>query len=376
MEVVESLPQLRVLEQFTDPQSLLELQGEVPDLVLLNINGGQLLPEWLEELGGRLPAATGVLLCGHYQEPELLIKAMQLGIREFLPLPLKQEDLEGAVERFLAVRSRHIPLSHTGRGRVVAVAGHKGGAGATTVAVNLAVALGELTGQRIALVDLGRPFPDVGHFLDQEGNYTTYDVSQNQGSLDKSFLQSLMQSCGPRLSVLHGCIDLKEQDSLDWEALERVLSMLRSLYPWVVVDLGHWLDGLFFHVARESDLMLLLTELTIPDLRNLKRLWPIFREWFPEGDKVRVVVNRHHKVGSLSLKDLEQIINRPVFLAMPSDYPAVSAAVNQGKPLAETAPRSRFYLDLRNLAQRLVSENGGQKAASPGSRLLRLFSRK
>jgi len=376
-QVVESLPQLRLLEHLTNPQTLLEMQvGEAPDLVLLNLNGDQFLPEWLTELAGRLPA-TGVLLCGHQRDPELLIQAMQAGIREFLPLPLNREDLGAAVERFLVARTRQAPSHHKG-GRVVAVAGHKGGAGATTLAVNLAVILGELTGERQALVDLGRPFPDVGHFLDQEPNYTIFDVCQNQGSLDKSFIQSIMQSCGPKLSVLHGCADFKEQDSLEWEALERVLTLLRGLYKWIVVDLGHWLDGLFFHVARESDLVLLITELTIPDLRNLKRLWPIFREWFPEGDKVRVLVNRHNKGTALSLKDLEQVVHRPVFQALSSDYAAAIAAVNQGKSLGETAPRSRFYQDLQTLAQRLVSESGGQKAAAanPGPRLLRFFSRK
>jgi pilus assembly protein CpaE len=374
---VGSLPLLRVLEHLTNPQELLELHGgEAPDLVLLNLNGDYFLPEWLAELAIRLPG-TGVLLCGHHRDPELLIQAMQAGIREFLPLPLRRDDLEGAVERFLIARSRQAPSKNKG-GRVVAVAAHKGGAGATTLAVNLAVMLGGIMGERQALVDLGRPFPDVGHFLDQEPNYTIFDVCQNQGSLDKSFIQSIMQPCGPKLSVLHGCADFKEQDSLEWDALERVLALLRGLYKWIVVDLGHWLDGLFFHVAREADILLLLTSLTIPDLRNMKRLWPILREWFPEGDKVRLLVNRHYKGATLGLKDLEQVVHRPVFQTLSSDYAAVIAAINQGKPLAETGPRSRFYQDLQNLAQRLVLENGGQKAAPApaGPRLFRFFSRK
>ncbi|MBM4274756.1 MAG: hypothetical protein FJ134_09915 [Deltaproteobacteria bacterium] len=372
-QVVESLPQLRLLEHLTDPQGLLEPHPEeAPDLVLVNLNGDPYLPEWLKNLAARLPAA-GILLCGHHRDPELLIQAMQVGIREFLSLPLSREELEAAVARLWSARSR-VPSSNVG-GRVLAVAGHKGGAGATTLAVNLAVALGDLTGERQALVDLGRPFPDVGHFLDQEPNYTIFNICQNQGSLDKSFIQSLMQPCGPKLAVLHGCADFKEQDSLEWEALEKVLELLRGLYQWIVVDLGHWLDGLFFHVAREADTVLLLTELTIPDLRNLKRLWPIFREWFPEPQKVKVLVNRHHKGTTLSLKDLEQVVNRPVFLALPSDYAAVMAAVNQGKSLAEAAPRCRFYQELQDLARRMVSENGG-KASSPASRRFWLFSRK
>ena len=58
------------------------------------------------------------------------------------------------------------------QGRIIVVTGHKGGVGSTTVAVNLALALAESTTERVALVDLGRPFPDVGTFLDQESNYS------------------------------------------------------------------------------------------------------------------------------------------------------------------------------------------------------------
>ena len=108
-----------------------------------------------------------VLLCAENREQEYLIRAMQLGVREFLPLPLVRSDLEAALER-VRVTKKTTAVRPAKPGKMVVVMGNKGGVGTTTVAINLAEALGKLLSERVALVDLGRPFPDIANFLDQE----------------------------------------------------------------------------------------------------------------------------------------------------------------------------------------------------------------
>ena len=127
----------------------------------------------------------------------------------------------------------------------------------------------------MALIDLGRPFPDVGTFLDQESNYSIVDLIQNIATLDKSFIQRIMQPYGAKLSILHGASDFKEQDSIDLDSLERIFALLRDMYDFIVIDLSHWLDELFLKVLTEADIVLMLTGLTVPDLRNLKNSGPI-----------------------------------------------------------------------------------------------------
>jgi Flp pilus assembly CpaE family ATPase len=72
------------------------------------------------------------------------------------------------------------------------VTGHKGGVGCTTGAINLAVALSDLTAERVALIDLGRPFPDVANFLNQKPKYSFADLIDNPSKLDRSFAQSII----------------------------------------------------------------------------------------------------------------------------------------------------------------------------------------
>ncbi len=351
-EILESLPQLKVLHQTCDPQEFWEKrQGVPPDVVLVDLDGEADFPRWLPRLTQSMPQ-TAVLLCSHNGEANFLIRAMQMGVREFLPLPLSRPDLEGALERVWVAKKRLQPESH-GRGQMVVVTGHKGGVGATTISINLALALKELTAGPLAVVDLGRPFPDVGNFLDQEATYSIIDLVQNLSSLDQSFVQRIMHPYQDRLDILHGCQDFKEQDGIDPEALEKIIGVLRSLYKWIIVDLSHWLDGLFLQVCKEADVVLMVTELTVPDLRNLKKLWPMLQEWQSGHDQVKVVVNRYEKNNGLQLRDLEQVIQKSVFATLPSDYHALLEAITRGEPLTVAAPRSKLYHSLKKLAQRL-----------------------
>jgi pilus assembly protein CpaE len=380
-EVVQSLPQLQVAGQACNPEEFLRQPSDsAPDSLLVYLDGEHAPPEWLEHLTLGFPQ-TAVLVCSHRREPDFLIRAMQLGVREFLPLPLARTDLEGALERVRTAKRRLAAVPAT-RGRIVALTGHKGGAGATTVAINLAAALAELQAGPVALVDLGRPFPDIGNFLDQEAPYGIGDLIQNLNNLDQAFIQKIMVPYDNNLAILHG-VSVKNQDSLDWEALDRVFVNLRTMYKWIIVDLSHWIDEFFAKVIEEADLALVLTELTVPDLRNLGHIWRVFREMsVGQKDKIKIVINRHHSANGLSARDLEHLIQKKVYFTLPSDYQALMEAVNQGVPLAKVAPRSKLCRSLQDLARELLKldgdnmQAGSDNGTGPARRFFKVFKRK
>jgi pilus assembly protein CpaE len=364
--VLGKLPQLKLLDQTIDPQSYVSQQkGVSPDVVLVEMNGESRVPEWLENLPQEMPH-THVLVCSYNREPDFLIRAMQVGIREFLPLPLDQGALESALNRVRTARRQLTPVENR-EGRIIVVTGHKGGVGSTTIAVNLAQALGESATGRIALIDLGRPFPDVGTFLDQESNYSIVDLIQNVANLDKSFIQRIMQPYGARLSILHGVSDFREQDSIDLESLEPIFAVLRQMYSYVVIDLSHWLDEFFIRVLTEADMVLMLTGLTVPDLRNLKKLWPYTTEWHQEKRKLKIVVNRYDNSSGLQLRDLDNILQHPVFATVPSDYQTMMQCLNQGSPLASAAPRSKLWRSIKEMTSQILAEIGNDESEADGA---------
>jgi pilus assembly protein CpaE len=365
-EMLDKFPQLKLVGQTTDPQAFIGQHKDAsPDVVLVEMNGESQVPEWLENLPHEMPHSQ-VLVCSYNREPDFLIRAMQVGIREFLPLPLTKPDLESALDRAWMAMKRLQPVANQ-QGRIIVVTGHKGGAGTTTVAINLAQALGEATSGRIALIDLGRPFPDVATLLDQESNYSIVDLIQNIATLDDSFIQRIMQPYGNKLSIMHGASDFKDQDSMDLDSLERIFTLMRNMYDFIVIDLSHWLDELFLKVLTEADMVLMLTGLTIPDLRNLKKLWPYTIEWHQDKKKIKIVVNRYDNSSGLQLRDLENILQHPAFATLPLDTPALMQCLNQGSPLMNTAPRSKLWRSIKELAGRILLEIGDPEHEANGA---------
>lgn len=365
-EILAEIPKVRLLCQAAGPKDLESHSFGVPlDCVLVYLDGEQTLPEWLQDLAAEQPH-TAIMLCSARMEPEFLIQAMQRGVREILPLPLAKSDLEAAFGRIRMLKRRVSDPMAT-KGRILVVTSHKGGLGTTTVAVNLALALAELQSQKLALLDLGRPFPDVGNFLDVEAPYNLYDLIQNVYNLDRAFLEKIIQPYEDKLAIIHGISDFKEQDSLDLEAMDKIFAFLRATYPWTIIDLSHWLDELFVKVLGEADVVIMLTTLTVPNLRNLGYLWPMLRQWQLVQNKVKLVVNNYEKGTGLSLRNLDQVIKEPAFAALPADGQNASEAINRGVPLAKIAPNSKLWLAIMELAQKLHQEAQPQEEAAAGN---------
>ena len=120
----------------------------------------------LESLQQIIPD-TPVLVYSSSGDVELVRQAMRWGARDFLTKPLRPEDLRDAIHTVLAQEEQR-QLARWGdvavagaRGTVITVAGAKGGIGKSAIATNLAIALRQVTGQEVALVDGDAvPLPD------------------------------------------------------------------------------------------------------------------------------------------------------------------------------------------------------------------------
>jgi pilus assembly protein CpaE len=378
VDILADCPRLRILHQAADPDELLrQSQNTQPDLVIVDLKNGH-MPEWLGDLTHRLPQ-TAVMVCSENREPDFLIRVIQLGVREFVPMPLLRSDLEAALERVWTTRKRRSGAPEASQGRILAVTGLKGGMGATSVAVNLAVTLAEKHPDRVVLVDLGRPFPDVGKFLDLAQESTLSDLTAQMDLLDAGFVKKTLSPHNARLSVLPGCANFTEWQAVDLRVLKKLWAILRSTFDWIVIDLGHWLDDLYLQTVQEADQVLVLVDLMVPNIKNLKSLWETLQGHNLTSKKVKFVVNRYHKMdgGDLTLEGLKRIQQQPVFFTLPSDEQALNESINHGMPLQDVAPRSKLCRSLRQMTEELVaachSESMGKEAVQPKTRRRFLF---
>lgn len=366
-ETLKSIKHLRLLRGARDPETFLDLYGgNPPDLVLVELNGKSHLPGWVEQVVERLPRSK-ILICSQSRDPDFLIQVMKLRIGGFMPLPLNGEDILATLAQ---IRLEKAQDNDATQGQILALTGTKGGVGVTTVAVNLAVSLAASDSGRVLLVDLARPFPQVGQFLDLKSTHTVMDLAESPESLDSLFLQKVVQKHNSGLEVLLGQ-PLHSQafkDLLDPQSLGKILNVLQSSYDWILVDLGTSLDPLHVWMLQRADQVMLVTELTVPDLRNLKsirRLWP---EWDLEESTLKVVVNRLVKDYSLGLRDVEKICFQPAFFTLPLDNADLREAINQGMALGDLAPRSKFWRRIEDLGAKLVAEHQLHKARTSASK--------
>ena len=160
------------------------------DVVIIELDSD---PEYALELVESIGSdgMATVMVYSASADPELLVRCMRAGAREFLTLPLAPEVMAEALVRASARR----PMMQTPRktsGKLLAFMGAKGGAGATMVACNFAVALAKESGQKTLLIDLDLPLGDAALNLGIVAEFSTIDALDAAERLDSRFLSQLL----------------------------------------------------------------------------------------------------------------------------------------------------------------------------------------
>lgn len=325
----------------------------VPDVLIVDSAcDGRTDLEPLERLGQIYPNLAFIVLC-EQQSPDFLIQAMRAGVREVLPFPANADALKAAVERI-----RHKQgFAPTRKGKVLAFISCKGGSGATFLASNLAYALATQGNKKVALFDFNLQFGDALLFLsDQKPATTLSDVACDIHRLDAAMLASSMVGVGPNLSVLAAPEDPAHGMEVKPEHIDTLLKLARNQYDFIVLDVGRNLDAQTIKALDNADMIFPVLQITLPFIRDGKRLLDVFRTLDYPKDKVHLVVNRYEKGGDIGLGDLERSLSAKVLRTIPNHYEAAAASVNQGIPIAKLARSSPITKALNEWSEQLARE--------------------
>jgi len=322
----------------------------------------------IERLARALPN-TAILAMGPVTSAELVIKAIRAGAVEFLSRPVQRGDLEAALEKLARVRLGVAPQRRSAR--VTAVFSTKGGLGATTMAINVAVCLAERYRGKTLLVELDTRPSDVATFLDLKPSYSVLDALGNLGRLDESFLHGLLMRHESGLSVLPGPIRMERAD-LNAEHVQAVLEILRSHFDHIVLDLRHDLDPGTIAGLEVSDIILYLTGPNVAALRSSAAGLAALRHIGLDFNRVRAVLMREGTGDDVTLKHAQEALGIPIYWKTPSDYRAVISAINHGRPVVSASPRSKIAANLGQLSEALYKTRVAAPPEAKRSSLLRL----
>jgi pilus assembly protein CpaE len=343
----------------------------VPELLIseLDEDRGKTFSQ-VQAILGASPSAE-IFLTSAYTDSEVLLEVLRAGVKEFIPQPINRAELEEALLRFKE-RHREKKPAPVKRGKLITIIGSKGGVGTTTIAVNLAVSLLQVNPDcSVVLVDLNPQFGDAALFLDMEPAHTMGDVAKNIGRLDETFLMSILSKHSSGLYLLPSANAVEEIGLLTPEAAEKTLELLQTMFDYVVIDSGESLADTTLATLNISPTIFLVCTLTLPVLRNTKRLLNILSHLHYPTDNISIIVNRYEKHTEVSLKDMEEVLGRKAAWMIPNDYFTTMNAINKGQPLFTISGRADMTKNFLKLAQTLRTGEQEEHKTSLFSRLFR-----
>ena len=307
------------------------------------------LMDLIERLTRSLPKGV-VVAYASSTEPEAIVKAMRVGVREFLSGSDSPDSFNEAVLRL----GRQFSPGRQRAGRLLAVVGTKGGVGSSTLTLNLAWAISQRHGRRVALVDFDRSGGDLAFMLDVEPKRDLFDVSSNFERLDTAMMDSFLSEVSPGLHLLAAP---KDQVAAEWitpEHLGRALDHLTMSHELVVMDTSCRLDEQTLLALDRSELILLVIEPTMVGLRSGRRILNLFDQLGYNQNKIALAVNRYNAKGAVKTKDVATALGQPVSAWLPNDPLAVRSISNIGRPVLKEEPKAPWSRAVLKLTEALV----------------------
>jgi len=244
-----------------------------------------------------------------------------------------------------------------------------GGAGVTTLAVQTAMLLlnsGSRGKTATCLVDLDFQHGTCSDYLDIEPRLNLGEIEPRPERLDRQLLEIMLSQHASGLAVVAAPNRPAEMRSFDPDVVIRLLDLVSSHFDYVVFDMPRtwfsWTDS----VLLGSNKLFIVSETTVPGLRQAKQLVEAIRERLGDGPQPQVIINRFvQKMFSSGLRraDIEQAIGDAFLACVPNDYALVREAIDRGVPLEDVKRGNKITLQLKKL---ILPQGSGKAAKGSG----------
>jgi pilus assembly protein CpaE len=318
--------------------------------------------------------ALGFILIRSRLEVAVMSQAMQSGVREVVGTD-DASALLAATKRSIAVSERMTDTTvfqePAAKGKVVLVFSAKGGCGKTTVATNVAEALGANGEKSVCIVDFDLQFGDVAVALQIEPTKTISNAIRMGENLDLSGVRSLVLQYQPNLYALLAPVDPSDIEFITADLAEKVISGLAQTFDYVVIDSPPAFTETILKAFDLADEYLLVTTLDIPSLKNLKVSLGTLDALGMPRSKWNIIINRSTAKTGLSAQDVHDAIGLPIWATIPASQ-IVPTMINQGRTVVSGKPKHKVAKAMLQIAHQVekkmaVETRGSHKAASSRS---------
>jgi len=292
---------------------------------------------------------------------------MRLGVVDFVPQPITRDDLIGALQIAARRRPELVPVAPGRRGKILTFLKAGGGVGSTTLAVQSACMLAgraRAASENVCLFDLDIQFGSAALYLDLPDRTGLADLIEYPERIDGELLRNVALHHPSGLDLVPAPRDMMALEILTPEVIETVLRQGQQKYGHVLVDLPEAWTPWSYKVLEVSDLVILVTQLTVAGVRRARRQIDTMMANGLEQVQVKVALNRYEKsrAQNVTLKEAETALGRSFDYLIPSDYKTVSEALDQGVALGKIKKRSKVATGIESMVDQAVRVMAGDSA--------------
>jgi pilus assembly protein CpaE len=308
---------------------------------------------------------------------DLLQMALRAGVKDVLAAPVDTGALVAAVDRvaetlgsvaranadaFSAAHEGTVGTAEGGtRGHDVTVFSTKGGAGKSVIASNLAIVLARRSSKPVVLVDADLQFGDVAVMLKLAPQHTIVDAVGSGDRLDATLLQQFLMRHEPSgLLILPAPLEPSFADQISAGEMVRIIELLRGFCEYVVIDTPAYFNEVVLGLIEESDDVLLVAGMDIPNIKNVKIGLQTLRLLNVPMSKLHLVLNRANSKVKLDVSEVERTLQVKAEALIPSDI-VVPQSVNKGTPVVLDSPKSGVAKSIEQLASMFANDDGGRR---------------
>jgi pilus assembly protein CpaE len=368
--LIEAQPDMELVGTAASGHEAVRRAAELqPDIVLMDIHMPDLdgiQAAWLAS--SRAPHGAVIMVTSE-ERIDFLQKAMSAGAQGYVLKPfgngerlfqtIREVHGRSAARRMQVVAGAPPDRAYRPRiGKRVVVLGPKGGTGATTTAVSLALLLREQTQRSIALVDADFLAGDTTIHLDLAPERTILDLVPHIDALDAGLIEQVLVKHRGGLHVLARPSNPEQAEVLAAEHVRTVLGSMAQMYEVVVIDTALTYDDRMLAVLDLADLYVVVLRAHLGALRSARHFLHVAHTLGYPDDRMCFVLNQASHLGGLALDDIAGVVGSRRLIQVPAGGSEVTQAVNEGKPLVLHQPKSPVSRAFQSLAEQVRTRFG------------------
>jgi pilus assembly protein CpaE len=347
-------------------KAIQQLKFMLPDIILMDV----MMPDMdgftacREIRSNPATAAIPIIMLTALDSVENKVKGFEAGADDYLSKPFETAELVARINVMtrrsegyapqIAVPTTSQPLREAAQ--TIAVFSLRGGSGVSTIAVNLAAGLSQLWEMKVALVDMVSVAGQTALFLNQSLRNTWADVC-TLDVIDEEGVLSAMLPHECRVRTLASPRRPEESELLTPEKVKTTIEVLRTAFPYVVLDMPHDLSEKSLNALDQSDVILVITQPEIASLRAASMAMEIFEALkYKDQKKIYIILNWTFPRQGLVIKDIERMLKSKIDLILPYAADELVNALNIGKPPVLSYPEGAVGVIFEDIAMALSKD--------------------